>query len=114
MLITCCYIAIGSKDVVCRVWFVWVHRVMPRSVLDLFTGWQVNVGRHRCAVVWGVVPHCVLWCLWRAQNTHHFEDCERTIPELKLLFFQTLYEWVVGFGIFPIHSLVELIDICTF
>ena len=27
-------------------------------------------------------------------NGHSFEDCERTIVELKLLFFRTLFEWV--------------------
>jgi hypothetical protein len=36
------------------------------------------------------------------------------IPELKLLFFQTFYEWIVGLGIFSIQSLVESIDLCTF
>ena len=38
---------------------------------------------------------------------------EQTILELKLLFFQMLYEWVLGHGIFSFHSLVVLIDFCT-
>ena len=90
-----------------------VQWVMLRKVLDLLSGWLGNLGLHGSLVVWRVVPHCVIWCLWRERNAWHFENCERTIPALKLLFFQTLYEWVVGLGIFSIHGLVELIDLCT-
>jgi hypothetical protein len=64
-------------------------------------------------VIWWVVPHCVLWCLWRERSARHFEDCERTILELKLLFFQLLYEWIRGLGIFSINSLVDLMDLCN-
>ena len=55
--------------------------------------------------IWRIVPHCVMWCLWRERKTHHFEDCERTIPELKLFFLQILYEWEDLFGIFSLNSL---------
>jgi hypothetical protein len=64
-------------------------------------------------VVWWVVPRSVMRCLWQKWNAYHFDYGERAIPALKLLFLQTMYEWVVGLGIFSIHSLVELIDICT-
>lgn len=53
-------------------------------------------------VIWRVVPHCVMWCLWQERNSRHFEDCERTIPELKLLFLHTLYEWVASIGLFSL------------
>ena len=53
-------------------------------------------------VIWRVVPHCVMWCLWQERNSRHFEDCERTIPELKLLFLHTLYEWVALIGLFSL------------
>ena len=91
-----------------------IQWVMLRSVLDLLTCWLGNLGRHMCIVIWRVVPHCVIWCLWWERSTHHFEDCERTIPMLKFLFFQTLFEWVVGLGLYSIDSLVELIDLCAF
>ena len=85
-------------------------------MLDLWAGWLgcFNRHRHRHVAIWRVVPHCVMWCIWRERNARHFEDCELTIPELKLLFFQTLYEWVVSLGCFSLDFLVELIDICTF
>jgi hypothetical protein len=42
-----------------------VQWVMPRSVLDLFSCWLGQLGRHDHALVWKMIPHCVLWCLWR-------------------------------------------------
>jgi hypothetical protein len=39
---------------------------------------------------------------------------ERSVLDLKLLFFQTLYDWVSSLGLFSIHSMVELIDHCSY
>ena len=83
-------------------------------VIDLWAGWQGRIGGHRNMVVWWIVPHCVMWCIWRDKNARHFEDCEGSIPALKLLFFQTLYQLVFTLGLFSINSLVELIDLCSF
>ncbi len=91
-----------------------VNWVMPCHVFNLWACWQGHLGDQRKMVVWRMVPHCVMWCIWRERNAHHFEDCERSILELKLMFFQTLYEWVVTLGLFPINSMLELIDLCTF
>jgi hypothetical protein len=91
-----------------------VQWVMPHTVLDLFHGWLGKLGRHGPTLVWKMIPHCLIWCLWREWNARYFEDSERSIPELKLFFFQTLLEWVVGSGVYSIHSIVELIDLCTF
>jgi hypothetical protein len=88
--------------------------VMPGQVLQLWTGWQICVGDTRNLVVWRMVPHCVMWCLWRERNARHFEDSERYIVDLKLLFFQTLYEWVNSLGFCSINSITELIDYCSF
>jgi hypothetical protein len=89
-----------------------VQWVMPETVLDLFSSWQGSCGSRRTKMVWRVVPHCVFWCIWRERNTRHFEDIETSIPELKSRFFQLLFEWVKGLGIFSISSLVELLDYC--
>jgi hypothetical protein len=91
-----------------------VDWVMPCHVLHLWAGWQVCFGAHWNMVVWWMVPHCVMWCLWRERNARHFEDCERSVVDLKLLFFQTLYEWVNSLGVFSINSIVEWIDHCCF
>jgi hypothetical protein len=71
-----------------------VSLVMPRSVLGLLVCWIDNFGRHPNIGVWRAVPHCLMWCLWRERNGRSFEDCERTIVELKLLFFRTLLDWM--------------------
>jgi hypothetical protein len=78
-----------------------VHWVMPSHVLDVWAGWQGSYGSHCNLVVWRMVPHCVMWCLWRERNAQHFEDCERSISALTLLFFQILYDWVSAVGFFP-------------
>ena len=77
-----------------------VDWVMPCQVLHLWATWQVSVGDHRNLVIWRMVSHCVMWCLWRERNARHFEDCERYVVDLKLLFFQTLYVWVNSVGVF--------------
>jgi hypothetical protein len=69
-------------------------------VIDLWAGWQGRIGGHRNMLVWRIVPHCVMWWLWRERNDCLFEDCERSVAALKLLFIQTLYEWVFSLGLF--------------
>ena len=64
-----------------------VHWVMRCHVLDVWAGWQGCYGNHCNLVVWRMVPHCVMWCLWRERNVRHFEDCERSVSALQLLFF---------------------------
>jgi hypothetical protein len=43
-----------------------------------------------------------------------FEDCESSMVDIKLLFFQTLYAWVNSVGVSSINSITELIDHCCF
>ena len=62
--------------------------VMPHSVLGLLGCWQGSFGRHRNGYIWSIVPHGLMWCLWRERNSHCFEDIERSIPDLKLFFFK--------------------------
>jgi hypothetical protein len=88
--------------------------VMPCQVLQLWAAWQVRGADHRNMVIWRVVPHCVIWCLWRERNARLFEDSESSVVDIKLLFFQTLYTWVNSVGILSINSITELIDHCCF
>ena len=68
--------------------------VMPHTVLGLLECWQGSFGRHRNGYIWSIIPHCLMWCLWRERNSRCFEDIERSIPDLKLLFFITLRDWL--------------------
>ena len=70
--------------------------VMPISVLDLLECWQGSFGRHRNSSISRVVPHCLMWCIWRERNGCSFEDCERSYVEIKLFFLRSLFDWVAG------------------
>jgi hypothetical protein len=69
---------------------------MPLQVVDLFAYWWTG-GRSRSAVVWKMVPCCLLWCLWRERNDRQFEDKERTTEEVISFFFHSLYSWMAAF-----------------
>jgi hypothetical protein len=47
--------------------------VMPRSAKELFASWWTS-GRTRSIVVWKMVPHCIMWCIWMERNNRCFED----------------------------------------
>ena len=66
-----------------------VSWVMPHSVLGLLWCWQDSFGCHRNGYIWSIIPHCLLWCLWTERNSRCFEDTERSISDLKLLFFKS-------------------------
>ena len=69
---------------------------MLQSVLGLLECWQGRFGRHQNGFIWLIVPHCLMWCLWRERNSRCFKDIERSIPDLKLFFFRTLLDWLVA------------------
>ena len=71
-----------------------VQWVMPRRVVDLLACWQGKFGRLPNVVSSKVIPHCVMWCLWRKQNSRTFDGCERNVLDLKLQLFRTLFEWL--------------------
>ena len=68
--------------------------IMLHMVLGLLGCWQGRFGRHRNGYIWSIIPHCLMWCLWRERNSRCFEDIERSILDLKLLFFRTLRDWL--------------------
>ena len=87
--------------------------VMPRRVVDLLDCWSCNFRRHRNIVIWRMVPHCLLWCIWQEQNARSFEGCERSILEFKSFFFFTLLEWCLVLPSFSCLSLPILFDHCN-
>ena len=94
---------------------------MPLSVVELFACWQGRFGRHRNRVIWKVVPLCLMWCIWKERNSRYFEDIERSMPDLKLLFIRTLFDWFSmwrnhWFSMWRNHpfSILDLLDFCNF
>jgi hypothetical protein len=45
----------------------------------------------RSAVIWKMVPLCILWCLWSKRNERCFEDSERSLEDLTAFFFHTFH-----------------------
>jgi hypothetical protein len=68
-----------------------LHWVMPGRVKDLYASW--TGGQSWSAVVWKMIPLCLMWCLWSERNARCFEDSTRTLEELIHFFFFTLFTW---------------------
>ena len=89
--------------------------VMPMSVVGLFACWQGRFGCHRNGDIRKVVPLCLTWCIWKERNSRCFEDNERFMPNLKLLFFRTLLDWFSVRRNQPFSSILDLLDLkCSF
>ena len=76
-----------------------VHWVMLRSVVELIASWSRKFHRPKTKVLWSMIPHCLMRVIWRERNTRIFEGDERSIHELKLFFFQTLFDWANASGV---------------
>ena len=90
-----------------------VNWVMPLSVVGLFACWQGHFGLLRNGVIWKIVPSCLMWCIWKERNNRCFEDSERAMPDLKLLFLRTLLDWFSVWRNHPL-SILDLLDFCNF
>ena len=104
------------------VWELWslvfylfgIQWVMPHTVLELFEAWQGKFAWHRHIDVWRLVPHCLIWCIWRERNARSFEGCEHSLLEIKSFLLLTLFEWSVVFSHFSCSSFPIFLDRCTF
>lgn len=85
-----------------------------QSVVELFDSWPGKFSRHRNVVIWNMTPHCLMWGILQERNAQPYEGNERSIQDLKLYFFQTLFEWTNAMGVFTLISLSDLIDRCAF
>ena len=65
---------------------------MPSRTINLLQCWW-SEGRSRSAMVWKMVPLCIMWCLWSERNRRFFEDSERSLGDLLHLFLTTLFTW---------------------
>ena len=90
-----------------------VYWVMPMFVIGLLACWQGWFGHHRNGDIWMVVPHCLLWCIWKERNSRCFDDIERSMPNIKLLFFRTLLDWFSVWRNHPFSSILDLLDFCN-
>jgi hypothetical protein len=79
----------------------------------LIACWSGALGKNRQAVIWRTIPHCIMWCIWRERNLRTFEGLEMDPPELQLLFFRMLFDWIQVSSIFSFSSFQDFIDLCS-
>jgi hypothetical protein len=86
--------------------------VMLCHVVDLLACWSGCLCRVSPTALWGLIPHCLLWLIWRERNARSFEDIERSTQEIKQFFLTVLLEWTNASR--PLHftSIFELINSC--
>jgi hypothetical protein len=66
--------------------------VMPNNVVDLMACWWSG-DNSRSAVIWKMVPLCLMWCIRRERHNRDFDNLEKTLEELKSFFFYSLVTW---------------------
>ena len=79
----------------------------------MFDYWHWSMGCQQKLVVWKIIPHCILWCLWRERNARTFEGCELSIVALKLQFYHSLFHWLSATGLFSFSNWFDLIEFCS-
>ena len=99
--------------IACELWSLvfymfGIHWVMPHKVIELFESWQGKFGRHCNIDFWRLVPHCLIWCIWRERNARSFEGCERSMLENKSFFFFCTPS-VIGVWFFVIFLVLPLL-----
>jgi hypothetical protein len=68
---------------------------MPHGVMNLLQCWWSG-GHSQSAVVWKMVPLCIMWCLWSERNRRFFEDSKRSLDDLLHFFLITLFTWTAA------------------
>ena len=86
---------------------------MPHTVSEVLASWQGKFGRHRNIGLWRFVPNCLFGYLWWEQNARCFENCERSILDIKFLFFRSLLEWSLVLLSYSCLSLPDLMNRCN-
>ena len=111
-------------SIACELWSLvfylfGIHWVMPHKVIELFKSWQAMFGWHHNIHFWRLVPHCLIWCIWRERNARSFERCECSTLEVKSFFFALSLIGVWFFVIFLVLPLlfyliivILVLDLC--
>lgn len=59
---------------------------MPKDVLELLASFPGKFRKHRNGKIWYMVPHCLMWGIWRERNVQIFE-CWEVDLRLEDVFF---------------------------
>ena len=83
-----------------------IHWVMPGSVAGLLSCWYQWLGKHN-SNIWNLIPGCLMWMVQLERNRCSFENREKTLDELKVLYQCSLFEWSRCWGFTDFSSLPE-------
>ena len=83
------------------------------QAVELLAYWHRGGGRHRMASVWGVIPQCFMWNIWRELNNRIFEGEEHSIIELEHIFLLSLLEWRTALSGLDTPSVLDFGDLCN-
>ena len=61
-----------------------------------------------------LAPLCLMWILWREQNSCTFDEHELLEFQLKASFIRKFKDWSSGMGLNYILTIIEFIDSLTF
>ena len=112
----------GDANYLCWNWcfcflcflFDWTVAFSSISYQKCVSFWQGSFVRHWNGYIWSIVPHGLMWCLWRERNSRCFEDIDRPIPDLKLFFFRTLLDRLFALQKKSFPSFFDFLDSCNF
>ena len=57
---------------------------MPKDVVELLASWPSKFSKDRNGLIWNMVPHCLIWSIWRESNTRIFEGTEDQFKTWRL------------------------------
>ena len=73
-----------------------IQWTMPRTVLNLLSCWKRRGLTKDHNTIWNAIPGCLMWLIWRERNQRALEDIERHTVDMKLIFIQTLMDWMAA------------------
>ena len=88
-----------SCGIWCLVYLEFIGLCLCLSLGYLLVG-NVRFGHHCNGDIWMVVPHCLLWCIWKERNSKCFEDIELPMSDISSYFSELYWTSSLCGGIF--------------
>lgn len=70
-----------------------VYWVLSSSTYDILLRWWIKGGNKKAKEIWNIVPHAILWCIWREKNSRNFDGIEKSIIDLKSSLVKIPFLW---------------------
>lgn len=67
----------------------WVSALIVHTLLFCWRNW---FGKHS-SDAWNLVLACLMWILWREQDSRMFDGVERSLNQLQSLMMRALFDW---------------------